>query len=235
MGLGVVGVDIAHAVMPMHEWTTVGHMSFFHRSNTSGPFADAAIGVMSKFQMVTIEKWQGIDVPGGNETMEKNIVGELKRVKDVNASVSTIFYYNSVCDFPQYDELYSQYVAMPEHWLRDASGATVFQSCAGFDNSSYPSGMPVYNHADTVARDLWISECVNATNTGVVDGCFVDRAVDTQGCVRVGARAWVRVGGRRQKTSSPVHRSQCRLECPAASSILLCCVLSTWLSKAKLP
>lgn len=87
---------------------------------------------------------------------------------------------SSVCDFPQYNELYSQYVAMPENWLHDATGAAVFQSCAGFNNGSYPSGMPVYNHANAVARNLWISECVNATKSGVVDGCFVDRAVDTQ-------------------------------------------------------
>ena len=50
--------------------------------------------------------------------------------------------YNSVCDFPQYGDLYSQYIAMPDHWLKDAHGEYIFQSCAGFDNRSFPHGMP---------------------------------------------------------------------------------------------
>ena len=64
---------------------------------------------MAKFQMVTIEKWQAIDAGGdANETMSQNIAHELKRVKNVNPNVSTIFYYNSVCDFPHYSDLYDQ-------------------------------------------------------------------------------------------------------------------------------
>ena len=36
----------------------------------------------------------------------------------------------------------------------------------------------VFDFSMAAARDLFIATCVNATQTGYVDGCFVDRAVD---------------------------------------------------------
>ena len=36
----------------------------------------------------------------------------------------------------------------------------------------------VFDFAQAKARALFIEECVNATRSGVVDGCFADRAVD---------------------------------------------------------
>lgn len=36
----------------------------------------------------------------------------------------------------------------------------------------------VFDFGNPDARDLWIEICVNATKSGVVDGCFADRAVD---------------------------------------------------------
>ena len=37
---------------------------------------------------------------------------------------------------------------------------------------------PVFDFGSARMRQLFIEECVNATKTGVVDGCFADRAVD---------------------------------------------------------
>ena len=34
----------------------------------------------------------------------------------------------------------------------------------------------VFDFAQQVVRDFWASECVNMTQTGVVDGCFSDRS-----------------------------------------------------------
>ena len=36
----------------------------------------------------------------------------------------------------------------------------------------------VFDFANPKARALFIEECVNATQSGYVDGCFLDRAVD---------------------------------------------------------
>ena len=128
--------------------------------------------------------------------MSANIVDTLRRVKALAHAVSTVFYYNSVCNFPQYASLYDQYAAAPGMWLRrSARGGgdpePVFLSCAGFFNStksgkynhSYPhKGMP-QRHADLQlcapgGAGALASECANATRSGVVDGCFSDRAVD---------------------------------------------------------
>lgn len=99
-------------------------------------------------------------------------------IKEADPNVCTVFYYNSVCDFPQYKTLYDQVVARPDLYLRDEHNNAVFLSCAGFANSSYPAGMPIYNFIHDEIQDLWGSECYNATKTGYVDGCFSDRAVD---------------------------------------------------------
>ena len=168
----------ADAVLPKFSWDTLGGLSFFHSSNSTGAYSEEAIRLMAKFRMVTIEKWMMVKEPGHASTMSANIVDTLRRVKAVDPEVSTVFYFNSVCNFPQYASLYDQYAAMPERWLYQESGEPVFLSCAGFENSSYPSGMPIYNFAHPEVQQLWASECINATRSGVVDGCFSDRAVD---------------------------------------------------------
>jgi hypothetical protein len=66
---------------------------FFHSSNASGPYGQAAIELMAQFPMVTIEKFQG---PCGGKAsaspacnQEALIIAELKKVKEVNPNVST--------------------------------------------------------------------------------------------------------------------------------------------------
>jgi len=160
------------SIAPGFSWDTIGSMAFFHSSNKSGDFTDEAIELMAQFRMVTIEKWQSINVPGHATTMEENIVSTLKRVKAVNNQTCTIFYYNSVCDFPVYGDLYPKFDAMKDGWLINKSGSIIWQNCAGWNH------MPVFDFSLKKVRDLWASECINVTQSGVVDGCFADRAVD---------------------------------------------------------
>jgi hypothetical protein len=44
---------------PAWSWDTVGHMSFTHTCNTSGPWSEEALDVLQKFQMVNIERFAG--------------------------------------------------------------------------------------------------------------------------------------------------------------------------------
>jgi hypothetical protein len=78
-----------------------------------------------------------------------------------------------VLDFPQYD-LHQKMLDNPSLMLRNAEGKIVRMSGGGH------SGMDVFDFSQAKARSLFISTCVNATKTGYVDGCFLDRAVD--GC-----------------------------------------------------
>ena len=123
--------------------------------------------------MVTIEKFQGPCAHSKGVSpacdQERLIVDECRRVKEINPNVSTIFYYNSVLDFPQY----RLHTTMRRHRLRDAKGQVVKMHCPS------PKGScDVFDFSQLEARELFIAECVNVTQSGVVDGCFLDRAVD---------------------------------------------------------
>mmetsp|Transcript_20270 Transcript_20270/g.60557 ORF Transcript_20270/g.60557 Transcript_20270/m.60557 type:complete len:411 (+) Transcript_20270:74-1306(+) len=129
---------------------------------------------MAKFPMVTIEKFQGPCGYAKNASpachQEDLIIDELRKVKEVNPNVSTIFYYNSVLDFPQY-QLHARFLENPSLLLRNADGEILNMTGGGHS-------CDVFDFGKDLARQLFIEECVNATKTGFVDGCFIDRAVD---------------------------------------------------------
>eukprot|EP00040_Diaphanoeca_grandis_P023282 m.126363 g.126363 ORF g.126363 m.126363 type:complete len:490 (-) comp29198_c2_seq1:160-1629(-) len=172
--IGANNIDVAYVPKgPKFSWDTIP--VFFHSSNASGPYTDEAIEFIAKsFPMVTIEKFQGPCGYAKNASpachQESLIVAELKRVKTVNPNVSAIFYYNSVLDFPQYD-LHGMMLANPSLMLHNENGEPVTLSGGGHDCDVFDFG-----NADT--RQIFIDECVNATKSGFVDGCFLDRAVD---------------------------------------------------------
>ena len=174
-------------------------------------------------------------------------MAELKKVKMVNPNVSTVFYYNSVLDFPQctsalynnvvsccgccvcrfgvcfvcdvveyahisrgrphrvtnvcvvcamdtwlmpnvnqpihphptpftlhdvhVDQLHARMLEDPSLTLHDKNGKQVTMSGGGHQ-------CDVFDFGNSKTRQLFIETCYNATLTGYVDGCFVDRAVD---------------------------------------------------------
>eukprot|EP00035_Acanthoeca_spectabilis_P031905 m.16199 g.16199 ORF g.16199 m.16199 type:complete len:450 (+) comp5025_c0_seq1:106-1455(+) len=158
---------------PRFSWDTLP--VFFHSSNSSGPYTDEAIQMIaSKFAMVTIEKFQGPCGYGPNASpachQEDIILAELKKVKLANPNVSTIFYYNSVLDFPQY-QLHARMLEDPNLTLHNAEGQIVNMSGGGHTCDVFDFGNPT-------TRQLFIETCANLTRTGYVDGCFVDRSVD---------------------------------------------------------
>lgn len=94
----------------------------------------------------------------------------LKGVKSINPNVSAIFYYNSVLDFDQY-RLHAMMLADPSLMLHDTAGKVIKQG-GGHKTSD------VFDFTNPATRALFIEECINATKSGYVDGCFCDRAVD---------------------------------------------------------
>eukprot|EP00755_Sulcionema_specki_P037539 Sspe_Gene.109149::Locus_88597_Transcript_1_1_Confidence_1.000_Length_1201::g.109149::m.109149 len=154
-------------VLPGFGWGTLGEQAFFHSSNRTGWYTDEAIRFMARFRIVTIEKWMALDI--ANATMEDNIMRTLQDVKRANPATAAVFYYNSVCDFPQY-KLYAKFEAMPDGWLRNST-SVIWQDCAGW------SHMPVFDFSQAKVRDLWSAECTDLVKQGI-DGCFADRAVD---------------------------------------------------------
>jgi hypothetical protein len=144
------------------------------RCRAQGPVNQGALELMAKFPMVTVEKFQG---PCGNSKaaapacdQESQIIAVLKGVKAINPNASCIFYYNSVLDFQQY-RLHAMMEADPSLMLHDQNG-NVVKMGGGGKNSD------VFDFSNAKARELFIQECINATKSGYVDGCFADRAVD---------------------------------------------------------
>jgi hypothetical protein len=159
---------------PRFSWDTLP--VFFHSSNASGPVNAEALKFMAKFPMVTIEKFQG---PCGHKhptpdcNQEAQIINVLKGVKALNPNVSTVFYYNSVLDFPQYKLhgiMLEEAKKDPSVLLHDATGSLVKMHGPG-------AVCDVFDFSNSRTRELFIQECINATQSGYVDGCFADRSV----------------------------------------------------------
>ena len=98
--LSSLSLGAAAPSWPRFSWATAP--VFYHSCNFTGPYTDSAIATIAKFPLVTIEKGQGVTLGTGGEAgyAEDKIVTTLKRVKAANANISTIFYYNSVLDWP---------------------------------------------------------------------------------------------------------------------------------------
>lgn len=159
---------------PRFSWDTLP--VFYHSCNLSGAFTSEAIKVVAKFPLVTIEKGQGVFDPDDKRFAEDKILDTLRRVKTADPNVSAIFYYNSLLDWPFY-RLHEQFLQHPEWWVKKQDGSVCRMSGDGqFPNST---GILAFDFAQADVRDFWVDECVNMTRSGVVDGCFVDRAIDT--------------------------------------------------------
>lgn len=128
----------------------------------------------------TIEKGQGVTLGSspGNYAEDK-IVDTLRRVKAIDPNISTIFYYNSILDWPFY-KLHEEFLQHPDWWLKrgaaDPEGPGAVCRIGG--DSTFPNhtNMLVFDFAQKAVRDFWASECYNMTQTGFVDGCFSDRS-----------------------------------------------------------
>ena len=157
---------------PRFSWDTVP--VFYHSCNFTGPYTDAGVKIMAKFPMVTIEKGQGVTLGSGpGNYAEDKIVDTLRRIKAIDDNISTIFYYNSILDWPFY-KLHADFVKHPDWWLKGGEGDV----CRIGGDGSFPNhtNMLVFDFAQKAVRDFWASECVNMTQTGFVDGCFSDRS-----------------------------------------------------------
>jgi len=174
--------EIAAWKMPEFSWETlpVG----FHSSNPGGPYSDDQLKNMSKFSTVAFEKWQGVhnypDVGYDWETcqsledpsnvthcgccIEDEMIRMGKRLKALRPEVQVIEYLNSQQVYPHY-RLGHEVAAHPDLWLRDVDGDIVK---AGGGHWIFP------DFAQQKAQDLWYNNLINVTNSGYIDGIFVD-------------------------------------------------------------
>ena len=158
-------VSSSTAILPQFSWDTLP--VFFHSSNSSGPYSDEAIRVIAKYQMVTIEKWQGFDVKGTDD--EDEMVLAMKAIKKANPKVATYFYMNSFKDRPEMTRMARQLKEHPDWVLRDSDGNPV----------KNPQGFLVFDLSNEEVRQWWLKTCLDATMSANGDGCYCDSSQHT--------------------------------------------------------
>ena len=84
--------------------------------------------------------------------------------------------YNSEYDFPQY-KLHGLMLQEPSLMLRNSTGGLVTVT-GTYNDKGGEFVCDVFDFTNPKVSELFIQECMNATSTGYVDGCFVDYAVD---------------------------------------------------------
>eukprot|EP01001_Neometanema_parovale_P007548 NODE_3847_length_1154_cov_69.018429_g3660_i0.p1 GENE.NODE_3847_length_1154_cov_69.018429_g3660_i0~~NODE_3847_length_1154_cov_69.018429_g3660_i0.p1 ORF type:complete len:361 (-),score=56.12 NODE_3847_length_1154_cov_69.018429_g3660_i0:70-1098(-) len=137
---------------------------YFHSSNRTGMWNDTALEIIARYPWVTIEKWHQYADPTNHQTEDQRIIGQCRAIKKVKKDISCMFYTNAAIDF----EWYAINKAMVDHpgWaLRTETGKPV-----------KITSRTVFDFSNDACASRFEKMCSDALDTGVVDGCFVDRS-----------------------------------------------------------
>ena len=158
-------VTTSGATLPQFSWDTLP--VFFHSSNSSGPYSADAIRVISKYSMVTIEKWQGHDMKNVDD--EDQMVLAMKAIKQANPKVATYFYMNSFKDRPEMTRMARELEQHQDWILHNDDGKPVKNS----------QGFLVFDQSNPDVRQWWLKTCLDAVSAADGDGCFCDSSQHT--------------------------------------------------------
>ena len=158
----------ASAKLPMFSWDTLP--VFFHSSNASGPYSHESLKTIAKFQMVTVEKWQGYLVPGVDDDNE--MINFMKMVKDVNPNAATYFYMGAYSEHSEMARMKREFDQHPDWFLRDSNGTKV-------KNNGTKVLFYVFDLSKPEVRQWWKNYCLNAMKAANGDGCFCDSSQRT--------------------------------------------------------
>jgi len=169
---------------PTFSWATIPLA--FHGANTSGLYDAAAVAQLSRYNMVTIEKWYtpcGAQHPsqsGPDCDVEDKMYATFAQLKasasgDGGRNLTTILYLNTMFDFAFYrlnGIVEAREAAGERLLLRDERGAVV-RLC---NDGDHYCGVSFFDHSLESMRALWMEAVRNATASGSVDGVFGDHA-----------------------------------------------------------
>ena len=116
-----------NVTFPKWSWDTLQSMTFFQGCNATGTeiaFNSTTIDIITRYNVITIEKGQGENSTIPNWYAEDYMMAAAKQIKFINPSIQVGYYLNSVLDWTQY-RLHYEFLNHSEWWLRNATGAVI--------------------------------------------------------------------------------------------------------------
>ena len=170
--------------LPPHSWATVGDKLFMHGCNADGLFNASELERATRYSMLTVEKGQGLNLPGFADEKMAAIAAQWKSARRAAGKPDgwTMFYVNAKLDWTFY-RLHAKMEAHPS-WATQQHERQAGDPCLLRGDPTFPqpaAGMLTFNHSKAVVRAAFVAACVNATTPvaqggGGFDGCFVDSA-----------------------------------------------------------
>jgi hypothetical protein len=178
------------ARLPSFSWDTV--QTFIHGCQCERVLLNSTeLEYVTKYNLAVVEKGHGSqDTTGGGGLLrgDYTIPALGAQLKRRNPQMFVLFYQNPLLDFLLSDVHVLATAA-------EAAGEAVFSrntdggyslnfvnktspvgGACSKEAQNYPVGVRLYNVSTRAMRQILIDECVNATRTGSIDGCHIDRA-----------------------------------------------------------
>lgn len=147
------------SALPPHSWQTVGQMLFIHGCKAEGLFNASELALASKFSLMTVEKGQGLHLPGVSDDKMAAIAAQWKVSRPDGWA---LFYINAKLDWPFF-AIHSQVRRHPD-WSAQRNGASGGQPCLSHGDPTFPqpsAGMLCFNHSNPGTRAAFVNACVN--------------------------------------------------------------------------
>lgn len=106
------------------------------------------------------------------------MIRQAQALKKVNPNAHVIGYMNSIIDYPWY-RVARKHVTNSSWWLKDVNGSYL-SNIAQNDLETWHT----WDFSKSEVGDLWMEACQNMTNSGAIDGCFMD------GCANYNQRGY---------------------------------------------
>jgi len=181
LAFGLTAISQAYE-LPDFSWDT---LPVAWHSALSGELDGEDLTTLARYPFVTLEKTAGSNVfkwPHGlpltcqNGTdlsacgccEEDNMIRQATALKKANPRAHIIAYMNSVISYPWYRAA-RKHVSNSSWWLRDINGSLLNNIRENPTETWY-----TWDFSKPEVGNLWIEACRNMTDSGVIDGCFMD-------------------------------------------------------------
>ena len=125
---------------PPFSWDTIP--LFIHAANGSGSLNQTAAKYMSTFPIATIDKMQEQNTSNPVCSLtepceEDKIIAALQQIRSYNKDVRTIFYLNTMINFPQYALSQNFTGSNEKYLLHDANGNLLYMDACNKNPPNY--------------------------------------------------------------------------------------------------